>query len=296
MNLLKRSTQLLLRHHWIHNFLVVAKGFYNRKVPIQERDKKFAVLMNGPSLNGLDIADLGKKYDNVVVGNHFAETDLYDQLRPSIYVIQDSYFWKRDVLDHYVEKRERLYNSLNKKTSWPLLLYFPHFADFNLITNIIDNTNISVNSYYAGYIKSKNTSFKSHINPHRCLFYLWKHNYCAPPPENLLVGATYLSYLKGANVIDIYGADMSFFRCLEVNQKTNRVGIHQDHFYGSEFHEHHKDKKGLEPTSMAHELKKWSKVFETFETLNLFYEQLGTKVYNCGPNSFIDAFERKPVN
>lgn len=293
MNLLKRSIRVFLRHNWIQNSLVVAKGSYKRKAPLLKGKKRVAVLMNGPSLKSVDIGNLAEKYDNLIVGNHFAETNLYEQLRPSTYIIQDSYFWKHDILDHYIEKRERLYSYLNKKTSWPLQLYFPHFANFNLIKNKVTNGNISINRYYAWYIKSNNTFFDSYIKPHRVLFYLWAHNYCAPPPENLLVGATYLSYLKGANVIDIYGADMSFFRSLEVNQKTNRVGIHQNHFYGTEFHEHYKDKQGREPTSIAHELKKWSKVFETFETLNTFYERVGTKVYNCGSNSFIDAFERK---
>lgn len=253
-------------------------------------EERVKLVLNGPSLSESIDEVLSERSQSIVV-NHFADSDHFDSLRPEFYVIQDSYFWRPNVLKMYLDKREKTYKLIAKKTNWPLTLFLPSFADIDFVKDQIDNPNLRIVVYNAGHIFGREKF--SYVQCRNWLFYLWRKNICAPPPKNVLVGATYVAYLSGAKDISIYGADMSVFKGLEVNQEDNAVGIWEEHFYGKDFYPRYKDKEGRMPTTMSHELQMWSKVFWAFEVLNLFYVQNGVRVINKSSFSYVDAFKRE---
>ena len=112
-------------------------------------------------------------------------------------------------------------------------------------------------------------------------------------PRNVLVTAIYLLILSNVPTIRIFGANMSFFKSLEVNDKTNQVGIVENHFYGKEFFELYKSKSSNVRTSLSDELLKWSHVFKEFEKLSGYAISKNIKIINESSNSYIDAFDRK---
>lgn len=275
--------------------LTILTGLRSGQRPAGKSDRTFAVVVNGPSLKDVPLERL-RTHDTIVAGNHLAETDFYTSLQPTLYVLQDSYFWKQNLADTWIEKREALYDALNQKTTWPVTLYVPHYADVEFLSKRLHNTYIFITPYHAGHLKKLNSPSVSYLRKNRTLYFLWAHNICAPPPKNLVVGASYVCFLLGAKKIFIYGADMSFFKSIEVDQHTNRVGIYRTHFYGSEFSYLYKNKKNTQLSTVSQELHFWSQVFYSFEVMDDFFRRNNTRVYNCSPTSYIDAFERIPEN
>lgn len=294
MRLTKKALNKVRNHYLTINFMVVTKSIFKNRIIKKANQEKICLLMNGPSLIK-DIEDVDLSKTDMLVVNHFSETEFFTQFKPALYVIQDSYFWNSNVDEKYIKKRNAAYDALNKKTTWKLKLYFPSFVDLDFVKSKITNTNIEILTYYAGYLINNQPYFKSIVKDSRFLFFLWRCGHAAPPPENVIVAATYLPFLLGYKEAFLFGANMSFFNGLEVNQETNEVGIWHEHFYDKEFAVHYKDKQCLNKTTMAHELEKWGKVFKTFEVLDNFYSKNDFKVYNAGNISYIDAFERKKL-
>ena len=65
--------------------------------------------------------------------------------------------------------------------------------------------------------------------------FLLDRNLISISNSNVLLTAIYVGLFSDSEHISVYGADMSFFKTLSVNQKNNRVGIKEEHFYGDEF-------------------------------------------------------------
>lgn len=288
---LKSVFNHMFRHYFIQNVRCIVRGVIAAYecVPMQSRVN---LVLNGPSLSRSIDYILHQQAQSIVV-NHFADSSYFELLRPEFYVIQDSYFWRSDVLSVYKKKREETYGNLSEKTTWPLTVFLPSFADIEFVKKKIDNSFVKVVQYNGGYLLGREKVFRSYVKRRNWLFYFWRKNVCAPPPENVLVGASYVAYLGGAKDISVYGADMSFFKGIEVSQDDNSVGVWFEHFYGREFQSHYKDKEGREPTTMSHELRKWSKVFWVFEVLEMFYSESGVVVKNKSAASYIDSFRRE---
>ena len=294
MYFIKKIARMFHKLYLVNNIVVILLGLYFPRTQSLPNKNKICLLMNGPSLLE-DIEDVDLSKTDLLVVNQFSETELFTQFKPALYVIQDSSFWNSNVDEKHIKKRNAVYEALNKKTTWKLKLYFPSFVDLGFVKSKITNKNIQILTYYAGYLVNNQPYFRSIVKDSRFLFFLWRSGYAAPPPENVIVAATYLPFLLGYKETFLFGANMSFFKGLEVSQETNEVGIWNEHFYDKEFTVHYKDKQCLNKTTMAHELEKWGKVFKTFEVLDDFYSKNGFKVYNAGNISYIDAFERKKL-
>jgi hypothetical protein len=290
----KRIARRLLRGCAGSNARSIIQSFRFRRESFNVVESLNLVL-NGPSLKH-SIDEISQSARKCMVVNHFADFDYFEKLKPDYYIIQDSYFWQQGLLSHYVDKRLLTFKSLSEKATWPITLFLPSFADVEFVRGQIRNPNVRIVTYYANYLVGCRREFRSYIKPKKWLFYLWQHNVLAPPPENVLVGATYVAFLGGAKEVALYGADMSFFKGLKVDQKSNEVGILQSHFYGDEFRRHYKDKAGKTPTTMSYELEKWAKVFRVMCVLNDFYQSRGLRVVNLSSHSYLDAFPRSYGN
>lgn len=268
--------------------LVIGLRFRKRLNPVENT---INVLMNGPSLAG-SIEEISRSKHPSLAVNHFVNSPMFSKFRPKYYLVQDGYFWQQDVLPEYLEKQNDFYFAINKLVAWQLTLYLPSFANVEFIKSKITNELISIEVYNAGFFVLLRSNFDSYLNNAPWLFWLWRTNYLAPPPENVLVGALYSLYLSGCKHIKIYGADMSFFIKLQVDQRDNTVGVIQSHFYGEKFVPAFFDKQNIYRNSLSQELSKWAKVFYTFEILAAFFKKENIKITNRSSFSFIDSFER----
>ena len=99
--------------------------------------KNALVIGNGPSFNTFlkDEFSNIQKYD-VYVCNAFAETKYFEIIKPKNYCLLDPlYFLVEDV---NFKKTELTWESIIKKTNWPLKLYIPS-KNKKIVTEIIKN-------------------------------------------------------------------------------------------------------------------------------------------------------------
>jgi len=279
-------------------FLSFARAAYGRLrmkrvgKPRHANGRSCLLIMNGPSLTENEGWLKSRATDAAVAVNHFADSEYFERVRPEIYVIQDSYFWQRDVTQAYQEKRDGTFKALKEKTDWRLKVFLPNRCDRkSWMRDQLDNPNINVRFWNANFIQRRRGE-GGLLSTSRVLFRLWKSELAAPPPDNVLVAALYLSERLGFSTMDIIGADFSFFREMQVDQQTNLVGRNVAHFYGEEFRPISKGKTGEHPTSMAHEMLRWHRAFRSLEVISAYLRKQGIEVSNRSAHSYIDCFPR----
>lgn len=265
----------------------------DRVVPVADAPEHCVLVMNGPSLEDSEQWLREKDDADFLAVNHFADHELFSELKPRHYVLQDSYFWLSDAIETYAEKRERTFRALSEKVSWPMVLFVPgHCRRREWLRDQIDNENICICHFQSDYLKSGDSIDQARLRPSRLMFHLWRTGWLAPPPENVLATALFLAERLGYRHLEVVGADFSFFTEMTVDQSTNVVGRHVKHFYGSELRPIFKEKSGKTPTTMAFEMARWSRAFQSIELVHEYLEQQGVTVLNRSGFSYIDSLPR----
>jgi len=254
--------------------------------------KSCLLVMNGPSLNASADVLKAREADCVFSVNYFAESEYFETVRPDFYVFQDSHFWRNDVLDRFKEAREKTFAALNKKTDWPLTIFFPSAcARRQWVSERITNPNIEVKYWNSGFLRRSRSDFGYQgISP--MLFRLWAGEWASPPRDNVLIACLYLAERLGFENIEFIGGDFSFFLEMMVDPENNQVGRRIEHFYGNEVSPIYLGNTGEVPTTMAHEMLRWHRSFRGLEVLGAYLETRGVRVVNRSAESFIDCFER----
>ena len=257
-----------------------------------EHGKSCLLVMNGPSLNESANVLKARDSDRVFAVNYFAESDFFETVRPDFYVFQDSHFWRDDVLESFKQARERTFEALNRKTDWPLTVYFPSAcARREWAKERFANPNIQVRYWNSGFLRRRRSDF-GYLGESRTLFGLWSREWASPPRDNVLIACLYLAERLGFEQIEFVGGDFSFFLEMMVDPETNRVGRRIEHFYGTEISPIYKGNTGQVPTTMAHEMLRWHRSFRALEVIKAYLERRQVRVVNRSAESFIDCFER----
>ena len=219
--------------------------------------------------------------------NHFAESEIYSELRPTNYVLNAPEMWMDDVEEAHYKKGEKLFDSIAKYTTWPLNLYIPiasrKFTRWK--KRIKQNKNIKI--HYFNTTPIQGFQFFS--------FFCFKKGLGLPRPHNVLIPTIVLSCNLGFEKIYLWGADHSWLKDIWVND-NNLVLLTQKHFY---------DQKSATPKPMdklgkgsrkLHEiLQKFAYAFEGYFILRNYAGWRGNKIINATPDSYIDAFERLKI-
>lgn len=265
--------------------LFLKRMFYKNHLPIS--DYKIDILVNGPSLK-LDLKKHQNNLSNILVVNQFVKHESFTILKPKYYLIQDPYFWDVSIIGHWEEKRNSTIESLNKNVTWKMMLILPRKA--KKLEKLIINSNITFKYYHEIPLPDKIWS----SNKYNFLTkYLLSKNIISPIPRNVLITAIYICIISNVKILNIQGADMSFFKELEVNQETNVVGILESHFYGTEFFPLFSGKKHKIKSSLSDQLYKWSCIFKDLEKITHLGLELGVDIKNRTSNSYIDFIKRK---
>lgn len=258
---------------------------------IEHHSEKMVIIGNGPSLNESVV-----KYKEEILANDrmavnfFASSDLYEQLKPNIYVFADPAFF--DIPDNQKKSIEALFQHLIQKTNWSLRIFVPYEArNAKLLATLHVNPNIKVDYYFT---KDQNVGSISK-------FEAWDRNLIGPPRQNVINVALYLSLYWGYKETYLIGVDMSSLEDIRIDQKTNELFSLDSHFYNNKGV--YSDKKlfdfkrgRIRSDWKLHEyIYAFGRMFEYFYDLKEYADCKGLKVYNASEYSWINVFERKKL-
>lgn len=266
--------------------LIYRRKFFKKAIELNYSNRTCSILGNGPSLiDQLVAGDFLYKQENLFVVNNFVLTDYYKQLKPKYYVFADPCYW--DVNSDQVEylKSQSVLKKISNETDWELTIIAPIAAETAFKDHFKTNSKIM---FY--FFKAKTLS---PVFP-KISHYLYSKNFICPEYQNVLVIASFLAINMGFKEINLFGAEHSWTELIRVNTK-NQVCFTDKHFYDLEA----KLKPWINVNGniyrMSEILIDLSKMFQGYYYIYDYAKYKGATVYNCTPNSYIDAFERKEI-
>jgi hypothetical protein len=251
------------------------------------RGRSVAIVANGPTLRSdLERMQRSVKVDEYICVNHLADTDLFTQLRPKMYVFSDPYFYSKDASNELVAARMATFENINSKCDWPMIIVMPNGSSVESFAEKFErNPHLQV-CWFNG------TGFPANYNA--LLGKLWDFGLCAPP-GNVLVQSLYLCGFMRTNEVFLLGANWSFHTNIEVDQRTNEFYKVRNHVYGTRKELSFTCHRKIERANLEHEFRS---LYVGFKELRASWDYLSArkvKVVNFTENSFIDVFPR-PVD
>lgn len=270
-------------------FRIVLLSKIPKKLSFARKFDECVLLGNGPSLNQ-SLKEHPEFIHNrtLFCVNFFAVSKLYEQLKPSIYVIAAPEIGIKHIRPQLKERYTELFLTISKKTDWPIWLYLPFsvkssiFYKRNIRQVISRNTKITVRFF-------NNTPVEGFWR--FCIFF-FRFNLGMPRPHNVFIPSIFLAINLSFTKIFLLGADHSWLKEIHVNEQ-NEVLIDQKHFYDKEDSTPRPMlKKGQDKRRLHEVLIKFVYAFEGYFILERYAIHRKIKIINATPGSFIDAFER----
>ncbi|MCX6256871.1 MAG: hypothetical protein NTW49_03080 [Bacteroidia bacterium] len=255
----------------------------------KDEPEECVILGNGPGLNTLIEKHrqfLGGK--SLICVNHFAETRLFQELKPAVYVLGAPEMWLDDVEEYYFRKGENLFSEIALNTSWKMRMFIPWSAHKSKRwqQKIRRNPNISIQYY----------------NPTPVEGFRWFCNLCfrdnlgMPRPHNVMIPSIMIAINSSWSVIYLAGADHSWLKDVWVTE-NNEVLLSQRHFYDQDTAQPKPmDKLGKGSRRLHEVLMKWVYSFRGYFEIEAYSHKMNRKIINITPGSYIDAFERLDID
>ncbi len=240
------------------------------------------ILANGPSLNKtVSEANDFVKSKTLLAVNFCVTSPMFDELRPELYLIADPLFWI------VPEKREQLFRTLAKKTSWDMYLFIPARAlkCKEWIPMITGNPHIRTCIYNTTPVEG----FRWFCN------YVYAKGWGVPRPHNVLIPSIAIGLRLPFRTIYLAGADHSWLPEISVTDE-NVVLMHQKHFYDTNRSQASTvTQENLRSARLYTILYHMYVAFKSYFVLEDYARSLDKKVINITPGSYIDAFKRMKV-
>ena len=260
-----------------------------KKLPPPREFDECVLLGNGPSLTQSlkDHPDFINQRSLLCV-NFFAVSELYEQLKPSIYTIAAPEIGIKGIRTSIIAKYDELFHTISQKTEWPLWLFLPFsvrkssFFKNNIGKQLSRNPNIKVCFF-------NNTP----VEGFWCFcHFFFRLNLGMPRPHNVFIPSIFLAINMSFSKIFLLGADHSWLKEIHVNE-NNEVLIRQKHFYDPDNSTPRPMlKKGQDKRRLHEVLIKFVYAFEGYFILERYAQKRKVKIINATPGSYIDAFER----
>lgn len=274
----------------IHSLKIIKQAYKHQKslnhISFNRVQDDTMVVGMGPSLeNDIDrVLELAKTHDRVCV-NNFSQSQYYEKLAPSMYVLLDGYFFRQEVHDDWKRQRVATFEAINKKTSWKMQLLLPYGADRGILDAYIHNHNVEIVDVW---VKPLFIDCLTNFNS-----WLLRSGYFGPADNNVLIYAVYYSIWAGYKNIRLFGADMSIYRSIDINQLNNQLIMTSKHFNMED--ESYPLKTGpLKVHSPTYSEMQFSsyRVFKQHEILRMYADKMNIRILNHSSYSLIDAYER----
>ena len=264
---------------------IVDSGFKGDPIKSQGLNRSINLIVNGPS-SSVIMDKLGKdtRFTQAasVVVNFFANNKEYELLKPEYYILSDPMFFQ-DTPGKNIQKVKSFYQELNRKTTWPLIVYIPkHFGKERFFSySGIDNNNITpVEINCVGY-----DGFESLRN------YCYMKGYCSPRPYTVAIMALYACVQMGFQQIDVYGLDNNYYKSLCLDEEGRACDVIQHNGEPDEYRIL-LDSNG-KPYSLCNYLLGLTYHLKNHEYMEKYAEYKGVKIFNHSPITMVDAYPRK---
>ena len=238
--------------------------------------ERLIIMGNGPSLRQTmaENTDILKSSNTLAV-NFAANTPEFFDIKPNFYVLADPHFF--DCSGD--EKVKSLYENISE-ADWDMTLFIPFGAnikDFN-------NPHITIERFNLMGIDGAQWLQNAAFNAKRAM----------PRPRNVLIASIMIAIFKGFKEIYIVGADHSWMKTISVNEHNEVVSI-QPHFYKDDKKEIARVNNEYTSYPLHQIIHSFYVAFKAYHQIKRYADYKGIKIYNSTPESFIDAFDRKPL-
>lgn len=243
------------------------------------------IMGNGPSLSN-DMPGIQKRRSEVklCVVNLFANSELFFQLRPDFYVLADPVYWRQDVGIQHQEDNQQLISNL-LRVSWDMTVICPE-EGFDYFSNVLrGNVNIKIEKVKDNWMDFR-TDFVG-VLALRSLFF-------TPNFVNVLVLALWSGIIKGFGEIEIYGADFSSFKAINIDQDSNQLTIGTPHFYTKDNERVVLQEKypGQKVKLIHTRMYQIALAFKQMYLLSKLADRKGVSILNGSTFSYLDCFDR----
>ena len=268
---------------------VLAYVFFWRNHPrvIEQNaeSQTLVILGNGPSLSD-DISGILRRRAEirVAVVNYFANSELFSQLRPDFYVMADPIFWRQDIGTQHKESNEKLVANL-LKVSWCMTVICREQGCEFFSNALAGNGNIRVEK-----IKDNSMDFRTDFFSVLSL----RSPFFTPNFVNVLILALWSGITRGFRGIEIYGADFSSFKSLNVDQHSNYSTNETRHFYNKDSAKvEAQEKYPARKRKLIHtRMYQVALAFRQMYLLSRVARKRGISVVNGSSFSYLDCFDR----
>jgi hypothetical protein len=245
------------------------------------------ILGNGPSLKS-DINKVleRKKNASILTVNAFAITEVYETIRPNMYLIVDPDFFRDTNDDRVRGVQNKTLEALIKKTKWKLFLFIPYSANKSFFVQDIQKKNKKISIIY--FLNIPIIGGHSSLNN-----FFFKKNLANPLYINVLIASIFLCVKMKFSKIIVWGADHSWHEGYRLG-KDNYIYRTDGHFVkAKEFTETMKLKKeDGTPTKLYEEFFNFATVFKIYHSLEIFSKKENVEIVNLSSYTWIDAFKR----
>ncbi len=261
-----------------------SKDFRNLK----KINNDILILGNGPSLKPFIEENIEKisKYDIIAV-NHFAISEHYTELKPKFYIAIAFDLFLDNVMPHFIEASNKLFNAIADKTDWELNFFISSAAKNHLRWQQILAKNKNIEIIYLNLTPIE--GFRSFV------FRNFNKAKGMPRPHNVMVPAIFIAIKLTNKNVFLSGVDHSWLRELHVDN-DNKVLFYNQHFYDKDIKAKQFDYSGQRYMKLHEILNTMSKAFESYHILQEYAEYKQIKIINLTQNSYIDAFEKADFN
>ena len=244
-------------------------------------DKPLIILANGPSLRQTidEYSDLLQQYPTLAV-NFAANAPEFKTLKPSYYVLADPHFFRAADQPNV----KLLWKNICS-VDWPMRLFIDHRYKKAFMSAVklpdcvtLDTFNAVGAEGFAGFEK-----------------FAYKTGAAMPRPRNVLIPSIMIGIRLGYTTIYICGADHSWMRDLHVTEE-NEVVSGMNHFYKEDNKEIQRARNEYRGYKLHQIIQSFYTAFLSYHKIRSFADSRDIKIFNATPESFIDAFERKPLS
>lgn len=302
--LVLRALQVPRQFIALVKFTVIIVVFYpfrllNPAKKIDVRGKKILLVANGPTLEN-DLKRIHpKEYDEICMVNAASNANLFQELRPSYYFIQDKYWFSQH--EQLSPKAQDTGMSINKKLAWDMNLCFPgRYAEQKVLLGELANKHVSffplsndgrlftISQLFQQDEVHFATGFEREMQ-----FKIWDLGLNSIHKTGIASTAIFELMTGGAQRIDIVGLNMSMADDLSLSE-TGSQQFRPSHFYGrgSEYTEG-PERVAFGGGTMAGAYLSIATKFATFDLLADYAKRRKCTITNFSSPTYLDSFPLK---
>jgi len=253
------------------------------KTPLAESGRRLLVCGNGPSL-GKQLQENQEVFqaNDVLCVNLFSTTEYFFKIKPRYYcMITPACFADPVTVPADARKQIDAAWSGLEQADWEMELIIPRY--YKKSRHLQERVKkLSIHVRYLNWTSFSGWDFLQD--------YFLKKQLCTPAAQTVLIAATYYGICKGYKEIILLGAEMNWFRELEVDEGNNAY-FNDSHYYGEKNKQRLMDGQGR-AMSVAELLEYNALALRQYMFLADYAGKRNCAIYNATPNSLVQAFPR----